>query len=198
MKMKALVVGLFVMLFAASAAQARNMVFDPITLKMVAVEKSSGGRSVDPKYRRKEVACDFNLKKGTIHINQQTKFLHLVMGNGRCMRYGIGVGRPGFKWQGKHRLTRKAEWPSWTPPAAMRKRQPDLPRFMEGGPNNPLGARALYIGSTIYRIHGTNQPWTIGHDLSSGCIRLTNDDVQDLYKRVTVGARIVVTGYSRN
>ncbi len=108
------------------------------------------------------------------------------------MKYGVGVGRDGFRWSGTHRLTRKAEWPGWTPPPAMRKRVPGLPKYMPGGPKNPLGARALYIGSTIYRLHGTAEPWTIGHAVSSGCIRLTNNDIVDLYNRAKVGARIVV------
>ena len=105
---------------------------------------------------------------------------------------GIGVGRDGFRWSGTHRITRKAEWPGWTPPPAMRKRVPDLPAYMPGGPNNPLGARALYIGSTLYRLHGTSEPWTIGQAVSSGCIRLTNEDVTDLYERAKVGATVVV------
>ena len=108
------------------------------------------------------------------------------------MKYGVGVGRDGFTWSGTHRITRKAEWPGWTPPPQMRKRVPDLPAYMEGGPNNPLGARALYIGSTLYRVHGTSEPWSIGQAVSSGCIRLTNDDITDLYDRVQVGALIVV------
>ena len=181
-----------------SDASARSMTYDPATDRMIPVTESSAprsARSVDPKFRRKEVDCDFKYSKGTIHVDQKSKFLHLVLGNGRCMRYGIGVGRPGFKWRGTHRITRKAEWPGWTPPAAMRKRQPGLPAYMPGGENNPLGARALYIGSTLYRIHGTTEPWTIGTNVSSGCIRLTNDDVTDLYSRVRTGARIIVTGY---
>ena len=115
-----------------------------------------------------------------------------MLDDGKAMKYGIGVGRDGFRWSGQHRITRKAEWPGWTPPAQMRKRVPDLPAYMPGGPNNPLGARALYIGSTLYRIHGTSEPWTIGQAVSSGCIRLTNEDVTDLYDRVKVGALVVV------
>lgn len=129
---------------------------------------------------------------GTIVINTTERRLYLVMGNGKAMRYGIGVGRPGFTWGGTHSVTRKAEWPGWTPPPPMRKRQPNLPAFMPGGPDNPLGARALYLGSTIYRIHGTSEPWTIGQAVSSGCFRMTNEDVTDLYERVRVGARVVV------
>ncbi|MBL8572539.1 MAG: L,D-transpeptidase [Hyphomicrobiaceae bacterium] len=130
--------------------------------------------------------------KGAIVVNTAERRLYLMLGDGKALRYGIGVGRPGFTWGGSHSVTRKAEWPGWTPPPAMRKRQPHLPAFMAGGPENPLGARAMYIGSTIYRIHGSNEPWTIGQSVSSGCFRMTNDDVTDLYERVKVGARVVV------
>jgi lipoprotein-anchoring transpeptidase ErfK/SrfK len=129
---------------------------------------------------------------GTILIDTEEKFLFLVQPGGRAIRYGIGVGRPGFLWTGNKSVTRKAEWPDWTPPAEMLKRRPDLPRFMEGGPENPMGARALYLGSSLYRIHGTNEPHTIGHNVSSGCIRMLNEDVVDLYNRVRVGTRVVV------
>ena len=118
--------------------------------------------------------------------------LYYVLGNGRAMRYGVGVGREGFTWSGTQNVTRKAEWPDWTPPAEMIARQPYLPRFMAGGPGNPLGARAMYLGSSVYRIHGTNDPSTIGKFVSSGCIRLTNDDVADLFSRVSVGTKVVV------
>ena len=133
-----------------------------------------------------------NQRPGTIVIETGERRLYLVLEDGKALRYGIGVGREGFTWAGTNRITRKAEWPGWTPPPAMRKRVPDLPAFMPGGPDNPLGARALYIGSTLYRVHGTSEPWTIGQAVSSGCIRMTNDDVMDLYERVQVGARIVV------
>ena len=129
---------------------------------------------------------------GTLVIETGERRLYLVLEDGMAMKYGIGVGRDGFTWAGTHRITRKAEWPGWTPPAQMRKRVPDLPAYMEGGPDNPLGARALYIGSTLYRVHGTSEPWSIGQAVSSGCIRLTNDDVSDLYERVAVGAKIIV------
>ena len=129
---------------------------------------------------------------GTLVIETGERRLYLVLDDGMAMKYGIGVGRDGFTWAGTHRITRKAEWPGWTPPAQMRKRVPDLPAYMEGGPDNPLGARALYIGSTLYRVHGTSEPWSIGQAVSSGCIRLTNDDVSDLYERVAVGAKIIV------
>jgi lipoprotein-anchoring transpeptidase ErfK/SrfK len=129
---------------------------------------------------------------GTIVVHTNERFLYLVQENNRAMRYGIGVGRDGFQWAGQHKISRKQEWPDWRPPPEMIERQPYLPRFMAGGPGNPMGARALYIGSTIYRIHGTNQPQTIGHAVSSGCFRLVNDDIVDLYERVPVGTRIVV------
>ena len=129
---------------------------------------------------------------GTIIIDTQHTFLYLVLGPGRALRYGVGVGREGFTWSGTERVSHMSEWPDWHPPKEMIERQPYLPRFMAGGDGNPLGARALYLGNTIYRIHGTNQPSTIGHFVSSGCIRLTNDDITDLYSRVNVGTRVVV------
>ncbi len=129
---------------------------------------------------------------GTIIIDTPNTYLYLVLGNGKALRYGVGVGREGFTWTGAEKVTKMAEWPDWHPPEEMIERQPYLPRFMAGGPGNPLGARALYLGKTIYRIHGTNQPSTIGTFVSSGCIRLTNDDVADLYTRVKVGTRVVV------
>jgi lipoprotein-anchoring transpeptidase ErfK/SrfK len=133
-----------------------------------------------------------NEPAGTIVVNTSERFLYHVQGNNRAIRYGIGVGREGFQWSGLKRINRKAEWPDWTPPPEMIERQPYLPRFMAGGPGNPMGARALYIEGTVYRIHGTNQPWTIGSAVSSGCFRLTNPDVTDLYDRVPVGTRVVV------
>ncbi len=129
---------------------------------------------------------------GTIIVDTPNTYLYYVLGGGKAVRYGIGVGREGFTWSGTQSVTRKAEWPDWTPPSEMVARQPYLPRFMAGGPGNPLGARAMYLGGTIYRIHGTNAPSTIGHRVSSGCIRLTNEDVADLYSRVTVGTKVVV------
>jgi lipoprotein-anchoring transpeptidase ErfK/SrfK len=129
---------------------------------------------------------------GTVVIDTPNKFLYLVQPGGHALRYGIGVGRPGFTWAGVHKVTAKKEWPDWVPPDEMLQRQPELPHFMAGGPGNPLGARALYLGSTLYRIHGTNEDWTIGHNVSSGCIRLRNADVIDLYNRVAVGTKVVV------
>ena len=138
------------------------------------------------------VAYEGKFKPGTIVVETSERRLYLVLDDGKAMKYGIGVGRDGFRWTGQHKITRMAEWPGWTPPAQMRQRVPDLPAYMPGGPDNPLGARALYIGSTLYRIHGTSEPWTIGQAVSSGCIRLTNEDVTDLYERVKVGALVVV------
>jgi lipoprotein-anchoring transpeptidase ErfK/SrfK len=129
---------------------------------------------------------------GTIIVDTPNTYLYYVLGNGKAIRYGIGVGREGFTWSGIQNVTKKAEWPDWTPPPEMIERQPYLPRFMAGGPGNPLGARAMYLGGSVYRIHGTNDPSTIGHRVSSGCIRLTNEDVSDLYTHVNVGTKVVV------
>jgi lipoprotein-anchoring transpeptidase ErfK/SrfK len=147
---------------------------------------------LDPRFQRQEVSYTGTEKSGTIIINTRERLLYLVEEHGRALRYGIGVGRPGFTWSGIHHVSAKREWPGWTPPAQMLKRQPNLPRYMPGGPGNPLGARAMYLGSTLYRIHGSNEPWTIGHAVSSGCIRLRNEDVIDLYNRVKVGTKVVV------
>ena len=148
-------------------------------------EQSSRFKRQIVEYRTGEAA-------GTIIIDTPHTYLYYVIGNGRAIRYGIGVGREGFTWSGTQTITRKAEWPDWTPPADMLQRQPYLPRFMAGGPQNPLGARAMYLGGTVYRIHGTNDPSTIGGHVSSGCIRLTNDDVTDLYSRVNLGTKVIV------
>ena len=149
-------------------------------------------KAMDPVFMRQEVPYAGRHAAGTVVIDTANKFLYLVEGEGQALRYGIGVGRPGFLWAGEKTITRKAEWPGWTPPVEMLKRRPDLPGHMDGGIANPLGARAMYLGSTLYRIHGTNEPDTIGTNVSSGCIRLTNDDVSDLYGRVKVGTRVVV------
>ncbi|MGA9090551.1 MAG: L,D-transpeptidase [Bradyrhizobium sp.] len=146
----------------------------------------------DPKYEKQVVDYDGKESAGTVVIDTPNKFLYLVEGNGKAMRYGIGVGRPGFTWSGVKQISAKKEWPDWTPPPEMLVRRPDLPRHMEGGPQNPLGARAMYLGSSLYRIHGSNEPWTIGTNVSSGCIRMRNEDVIDLYGRVNVGTRVVV------
>jgi len=143
-------------------------------------------------YARQLVFFRTNEAPGTIIIHTSERFLYLVQGNNRAIRYGIGVGREGFQWSGLLRISRKQEWPDWRPPPEMIQRQPYLPRFMAGGPGNPMGARALYLGDTIYRIHGTNQPQTIGQAVSSGCFRLVNNDVIDLYERVPVGTKVIV------
>ncbi len=147
---------------------------------------------INPIYEKQEVAYTGTEEPGTVVVDTPNKFLYLVQPGGRALRYGIGVGRPGFTWAGTHLVSAKKEWPDWTPPKEMLERQPYLPRHMEGGPNNPLGARALYLGSTLYRIHGSNEPWTIGQNVSSGCIRMRNADVEDLYERVAVGAKVKV------
>ncbi len=149
-------------------------------------------RAFDPRYEKQEVSYDGHEGAGTIVVDTPNKYLYLVQGNGRALRYGIGVGRPGFTWAGTKTISAKKEWPDWTPPAEMLARRPDLPRHMEGGPENPLGARAMYLGSSLYRIHGSNEPWTIGTNVSSGCIRMRNQDVIDLYGRVNVGTKVVV------
>ncbi len=146
----------------------------------------------DPQFRRQDVEYSGPEAPGTLVVDTPERFLFLVEPNGRALRYGIGVGRPGFEWSGVKRISRKAEWPDWTPPAQMLLRRPDLPRHMAGGPDNPLGARALYLGSSLYRIHGTNEPSTVGHNVSSGCIRMMNEDVMDLYERVSVGTKVIV------
>lgn len=146
----------------------------------------------DPKFEKQEVAYAAPHAAGTLVVDTPNRFLYLVQGNGRALRYGIGVGRPGFEWAGMKTVSMKREWPDWRPPSEMLKRRPDLPTHMAGGPDNPLGARALYLGSSLYRIHGTNEPETIGRAVSSGCIRMRNEDVVDLYGRVKVGSRVVV------
>jgi lipoprotein-anchoring transpeptidase ErfK/SrfK len=161
----------------------------------VAVEPQDEERSateLPARLKRQVVSYPTREAPGTIIIDTPNTYLYLVLGNGQAMRYGIGVGRDGFTWSGTQTITRKAEWPAWTPPPEMIQRQPYLPRHMAGGPGNPLGARAMYLGGTIYRIHGTNAPETIGTHVSSGCLRLTNEDVTDLYSRVNVGTKVIV------
>jgi lipoprotein-anchoring transpeptidase ErfK/SrfK len=143
-------------------------------------------------YRRQPVFYRTSEAPGTIIIDTPRRFLYLVQANNTALRYGVGVGRDGFQWNGLLKITRKQEWPDWTPPPEMIERQPYLPRFMAGGPGNPMGARALYLGATVYRIHGTNAPETIGHAVSSGCFRLVNEQVMDLYERVPVGTKVIV------
>jgi len=153
---------------------------------------SAEDAQLEPRLQRQVVDYSTREAPGTIIVDTPNTYLYLVLGNGKAMRYGIGVGREGFTWSGVNQVSRKAEWPDWHPPAEMIARQPYLPRFTAGGPGNPLGARAMYIGNTMYRIHGTNDPTTIGKNVSSGCIRLTNEDVVDLYDRVKPGAKVVV------
>jgi lipoprotein-anchoring transpeptidase ErfK/SrfK len=158
--------------------------------------KQEMARKLDPKFLPREVAYDGPEKAGTIVIDSSSKFLYLVLPGGKARRYGVGVGKEGFGWTGTEKITRKAEWPEWRPPAEMIARERAkgriLPVSMDGGIANPLGARALYLGNTLYRIHGTNAPWTIGSNVSSGCIRMRNEDVVDLYERVKVGTKVVV------
>jgi lipoprotein-anchoring transpeptidase ErfK/SrfK len=149
-------------------------------------------RTLDPIYLPQTVDYPGSHSAGTLVVDTPNRFLYLVEGGGKAKRYGIGVGRPGFEWAGTKTITRKAEWPDWRPPPEMLKRRPDLPTFMAGGIENPMGARGLYLGSTIYRIHGTNEPHTIGQAVSSGCIRMRNEDVTDLYERVRVGTRVII------
>jgi lipoprotein-anchoring transpeptidase ErfK/SrfK len=151
-------------------------------------------KQLAPQFKRQVVPYQTKQPAGTIVIDTPSTFLYLVNGDGTAIRYGIGVGRDGFTWAGTEKITRMAEWPDWHPPSEMIERQPYLPRFMAGGESNPLGARALYLGKTVYRVHGTNQPSTIGTFVSSGCIRLVNEDIEDLYSRVKVGTKVVVLG----
>ena len=153
---------------------------------------SAAEEELPPEFQRQVVFYRSSEAPGTIIVHTSERFLYVVQPNGRALRYGIGVGREGFQWQGLLRITRKQEWPDWTPPAEMIQRQPYLPRFMAGGPGNPMGARALYLGTTVYRIHGTNQPQTIGSAVSSGCFRLVNKDVIDLFDRIPVGTKVIV------
>jgi lipoprotein-anchoring transpeptidase ErfK/SrfK len=179
---------------SASAAMASQTIFDPLTGRTVNAVSSNagGGRAAATPIPRETVTYSGKYRPGTIVVNAKERRMYLVLDNGKALKYGVGVGRPGFEWGGTKTVTRKQEWPSWTPPAQMLKRRPDLPRFMPGGPENPMGARALYLGSSLYRIHGSNEPETIGQAVSSGCIRMLNEDVIDLYGRVKVGTRVVV------
>ena len=166
----------------------------PLQIAALPVDEQpeDGPAQLPPNLRRQEVAFATKEPAGTIVVDTPNTYLYYVLGNGRAIRYGVRVGRDGFTWTGVQKITRKAEWPDWHPPTEMIERQPYLPRFMAGGPGNPLGARAMYLGSSLYRIHGSNEPWTIGTNVSSGCIRMRNEDVIDLYGRVNVGAKVVV------
>jgi len=177
-----------VTLLAAGAGQARAEGADSREI-MGFGPSFFGGASPIP---RTTVNFASEYAPGTVVVNTAERRLYLVLPNGQALRYGIGVGRDGFRWGGVHRISAKKEWPAWTPPSQMLARRPDLPRHMAGGIDNPLGARAMYLGSTLYRIHGSNEPETIGQAVSSGCFRMTNDDVKDLYDRVSVGTTVVV------
>jgi lipoprotein-anchoring transpeptidase ErfK/SrfK len=185
--------GGFAIVFAAAALMAAGPAFadepDTRTFMDPGYRAPFGGASRIP---RTTVAAPGHFAPGTIYINTRERRLYLIQADGTALRYGIGVGRDGFRWSGTHRITAKKEWPSWTPPRQMLARRPDLPRHMKGGIDNPLGARALYLGSTLYRIHGSNEPETIGTAVSSGCFRMTNEDVKDLYSRVSVGTTVIV------
>jgi lipoprotein-anchoring transpeptidase ErfK/SrfK len=182
---------------AAGPAQ-QALAFPPPTGMTLHDGKPSNGlmlrarRGIDPVFLRQIVGYSTNEHPGTVVVDTGHKFLYLVLGNGWALRYGIGTAKTGFEWGGTHQITNKREWPDWTPPSEMLARRPELPRHMDGGINNPLGARALYIGATLYRIHGTNEPWTIGGNVSSGCIRMTNEDVTDLFGRVKIGSKVIV------
>lgn len=188
MNWRVIVLAVLAALISFGPAEEAHAQIDPLT-----------GRQMEPvgvyafKHRpRKMVDFETQHPLGTILVNTAERKLHLVMDDNKAMRYDIGVGREGYTFSGTFPLTRKAEWPSWTPTPAMHQLNPNLPKFMPGGPRNPMGARALYIGNTLYRIHGTPQAWSAGRDMSSGCIRMTNDDVKDLYKRSRIGATIIV------
>jgi lipoprotein-anchoring transpeptidase ErfK/SrfK len=175
----------------AGIATAAHAEIDPLTRQPL-VQYVDPAKAQATAIPREIVSYNGSHRPGTIVINTSERRLYFVLPDGKAVRYGVGVGRPGFEWAGAQSITRKAEWPSWTPPSQMLKRRPDLPRFMPGGPENPLGARAMYLGSTLYRIHGSNEPETIGQAVSSGCIRMLNEDVIDLYERAKVGTRVVV------
>jgi lipoprotein-anchoring transpeptidase ErfK/SrfK len=184
--------------FFATAASANPLELFPFGQQAAfpqaatAPRASYDGMEQSDRFRRQVVEYPSREAAGTVIIDTPHTYLYYVLGNGKAIRYGIGVGREGFTWSGTETVSRKAEWPDWTPPTEMVQRQPYLPRFMAGGPQNPLGARAMYLGGTIYRIHGTNAPTTIGGQVSSGCIRLVNEDVIDLYGRVNVGTKVIV------
>ena len=194
--MHRLLIALFCFLLAAPAwaFQPRDQYFDPNTKKWIKyrISPQAAGAIARQKYKRKQVRYRSSEAPGTIIIDTDDRYLYYITGRNQAIRYGIGVGREGFEWSGIEKISQKKKWPSWTPPPEMIARQPDLPRFMPGGPKNPLGARALYLGSTLYRIHGTNEDWSIGRAVSSGCIRMLNKDVIDLYGRAKIGTKVVV------
>ena len=186
------VAAVFLATSTAGAAQSRSPLETMQIEEQPGVEASSDQEVLPAVYKHQLVFFRTTEAPGTIVIHTSDHFLYVVQGNNRAIRYGIGVGRDGFQWEGLLRITRKSEWPDWTPPPEMIQRQPYLPRFMAGGPGNPLGARALYLGTTVYRIHGTNQPQTIGQSISSGCFRLENSEIIDLYARIPIGTKVVV------
>ncbi len=188
-KLCATLIGLAGLAGAAMPAAAA-MIYDPATRETI--QMGDPGGISRPPIPREIVAWSGSQAPGTIVVSTAERRLYFVMPDGKAMRYAVGVGRPGFEWGGIKTVTRKAEWPAWTPPPQMLRRRPDLPRHMVGGPENPLGARAMYLGSSLYRIHGSNEPGTIGQAVSSGCIRMHNEDVIDLYGRVQTGTRVVV------
>ncbi|BCJ90380.1 L,D-transpeptidase [Terrihabitans soli] len=177
---------------AIPVAATSGFMIDPKTKKPLVNSYSSTGGMAKSPIKKTVVPNPGNYSVGTIVVNTAERRLYLIQPDGSALKYGIGVGREGFQWGGTHSITMKREWPDWRPPEAMLKRRPDLPRFMPGGPQNPLGARAMYIGSTIFRIHGSNEPQTIGQAVSSGCFRMSNPDVVDLYDRVKIGTRVVI------
>src|SRR6478609_1580899 len=179
--------GLMVLASAANAYQ-----IDPLTRQTIVETYADSSRPAASAIPRETVSYNGQFAPGTIVVSTAERRMYFVLGNGKAIKYGIGVGRPGFEWGGSQVITAKREWPDWRPPSQMLKRRPDLPRYMPGGPENPLGARAMYLGSSLYRIHGSNEPETIGQAVSSGCIRMLNDDVIDLYERTKVGTRVVV------
>ena len=184
------------MMMASAAFAAPGVEVDPLThqplIQQSNVLVGADGRPLATAIPRETVYYDGKYAPGTIVISTNERRLYYVLPNGQAVKYGVGVGRPGFEWSGTKTISQMKEWPAWTPPAQMLRRRPDLPRHMVGGPENPLGARAMYLGSTLYRIHGSNEPETIGQAVSSGCIRMTNEDVTDLYTRARVGTRVVV------
>ena len=181
----------FAAVTAQPAAAQSNWWSDPMNNREMQY-LDEGSRAQATPIQRQRVEFSTQYAPGTIVISTSERRLYLVTNPGEAIEYGVGVGRPGFEWSGVKKVSAKKEWPSWTPPAEMLQRRPDLPRYMSGGPDNPLGARALYLVSSLYRIHGSNEPETIGQAVSSGCIRMTNEDVIDLYNRVKVGAKVVV------
>jgi lipoprotein-anchoring transpeptidase ErfK/SrfK len=201
----ALAIGMFAFSASADATPLQLFPFIPAPpvasappLQATPPDQDGAATELPARLRRQVVSYASHEAPGTVIIDTPNTYLYYLLGDGRAVRYGIGVGRDGFTWSGTQSISKKAEWPNWTPPAEMIARQPYLPRFMAGGPGNPLGARAMYLGGTVYRIHGTNAPSTIGTHVSSGCIRLTNEDVADLYSRVNVGTKVIVLPMDRS